>query len=91
MLNSVVQYRIHGMFDVDIKLAVCQFLSNLIYTSTNYIIKMRGSESWGQQEAACVHILRAMRPLQWVIYTDGRSNFLNAVTQMLLQLSLSLL
>ena len=48
------------------------------------------SESRGQ-EAACTHIFRPMQLLQWVIYTDSRSKFKNAVAQLLLQLSLKLL
>ena len=39
-------------------------------------IKTSGSESWGQEKAACIRIFRPMWPLQWVIYTDGRSKFL---------------
>ena len=39
-------------------------------------IKMSGSESRGQEEAACMHVIRPMRPLQQVIYTDGSSKFL---------------
>ena len=37
---------------------------------------MSGSESRGQEEAACMCIIRPMRPLQRVIYTDGSSKFL---------------
>ena len=39
-------------------------------------IKMSGSESQGQEEAACMHIVRPTRPLQRVIYTDDRSKIL---------------
>ena len=39
-------------------------------------IKTSSSESRGQEEAACIRVIRPMRPLQWVIYTDGRSKFL---------------
>ena len=31
-------------------------------------IKMSGSESRGQEEAACAHVIRPMPPLQWVHY-----------------------
>ena len=44
-------------------------------TETNYI-KTHGSESLGQEEAACMHVFLPTRPLQRVIYTDGCSNFL---------------
>ena len=37
---------------------------------------MSGSESQGQEEAACMRVVRPMRPLQRVIYTDGSSKFL---------------
>ena len=37
---------------------------------------MSGSESQGQEEAACIHVIKPMRPLQWVIYMDGSSKFL---------------
>ena len=40
------------------------------------LIKTSGSESQGQEEAACTHVFRPMRPLQWVIYTYDRSIFL---------------
>ena len=39
-------------------------------------IKTHGSESRGQEEAACPRIFRSMRPLQWVIYIDGSSKYL---------------
>ena len=39
-------------------------------------IKTSGSESRSQEEAACMSIIRPMRPLQQVIYTDGSSKFL---------------
>ena len=39
-------------------------------------IKMSGSESRGQEEAACMRIIRPMRPPQRVIYTDDSSKFL---------------
>ena len=42
----------------------------------SYIIKTSGSESRGQEEAACIRVFRPMRPLQWVICTDGRSKVL---------------
>ena len=45
-------------------------------SSHTTVIKTSGSESRGQEEAACIRILRPMRPLQWVICTDGRSKFL---------------
>ena len=37
---------------------------------------MSGSESRGQEEAACMRIIRPTRLLQRVIYTDGSSKFL---------------
>ena len=39
-------------------------------------IKMSGSESWGQEEPACIHNFRPTWPLQWVIYMDGSSKVL---------------
>ena len=39
-------------------------------------IKTSGSESRGQEEAASTRVFRPMRPLQGVIYTDGRPKFL---------------
>ena len=41
----------------------------------NEHIKMNGSESWSQEEAACAHVIRPKQPLQWVIYMDGSSKF----------------
>ena len=40
------------------------------------IIKTHGSESRGQEEAACMRVFWPTRPLQWVIYTDGSSKIL---------------
>ena len=49
----------------------------LYNTSVQYkYIKMSDSESQGQEEAAWARVLRPMQPLQWVIYTDGRANYL---------------
>ena len=45
------------------------------------MIKTSGSELWGQEEAAWMHVFRPTRPLQWAIYTDGSSKTLNAVTK----------
>ena len=42
--------------------------------ATAWQIKTHGSESWGQEEAAYMHVFWPMWPLQWVIYTDGSSN-----------------
>ena len=39
-------------------------------------IKTSGSESQGQEEAACMRVIRPTRPLQQVIYTDDSSKFL---------------
>ena len=39
---------------------------------------MSGSESQGQEEAACMHIIRPTRPLQRVIYMDASSKFLKS-------------
>ena len=39
-------------------------------------IKTHGSESRGQEEAACMRVFWPTRPLQWVIYTDGSSKIL---------------
>ena len=44
-----------------------------------HIIKIRGSESWGQEEAACIW---PTQPLQWVIYTDDSSKFKNTATKL---------
>ena len=41
-----------------------------------WISETSGSELRGQEEAACVHVFRPMRPLQWVIYIEDRSKFL---------------
>ena len=41
-----------------------------------HVIKMSGSESWGQEEAACMRVNRPMQPLQRVVYTNGSSKFL---------------
>ena len=51
-------------------------------------IKTSGSESRGQEEAACMRVFRPTRPLQWVIYMDGSSKLKNAVTKRLEQISL---
>ena len=40
------------------------------------LIMTSGSESLGQEEAACTHVFRSTRPPRWVIYTDDRSKFL---------------
>ena len=40
------------------------------------MIKTHGSESRGQEEAACMRVFWPTRPLQWVIYTDGSSKIL---------------
>ena len=42
----------------------------------SYLIKVSGSELWGQEEAPCMHVFRSTRPLQWAICTDGSSKFL---------------
>ena len=44
--------------------------------STKWCIKTHGSESWGQEEAACMRVFWPTQPLQWVIYTDGSSKIL---------------
>ena len=54
------------------------------------LVKTSGSESRGQEEAACVHH-QAYATTTVSYYTDESSNFLNAVAQPLLRLSLSLL
>ena len=51
-------------------------IANLFMHSLSGMIKTSGSESRGQEEAACMCIIRPMRPLQQVIYTDGSSKFL---------------
>ena len=43
-------------------------------------IKTHGSESRGQEEAACTHVFWPTRPLQWVIYTDGSTQILSRLT-----------
>ena len=43
---------------------------------TRLLIKKSGSESCGQEEAACGHIFSPMWQSQWVTYTDGSSKFL---------------
>ena len=47
-----------------------------MFYCNGYVIKMSDSESRGQEEAASTHVFRPMRPLQCVIYMDGRSKFL---------------
>ena len=53
-------------------------LIRTVYTQhyKNSYIKMSGSESRGQEEAACMRDIRPMRPLQQVIYMDGSSKIL---------------
>ena len=38
-------------------------------------IKTHGSESWGQEEATCMHVFKSIWPLQWVIFMDASSKF----------------
>ena len=38
-------------------------------------IKTSGSESRGQEEAACIRVIRPTRPLQRVIYMDDSFDF----------------
>ena len=40
------------------------------------LIETIGSESQGQEEAACMHIIRPTQPVQRVIYMDDSSKFL---------------
>ena len=58
------------------RLAISFFASHEISENFQFIIKMSGSESWGQEEAACMHVFRPMQPLQWVIYMYHQSKFL---------------
>ena len=51
-------------------------------------IKTHGSESRGQEEAACTWVFWPTRPLQWVVYTDGSSKILKCITQPLKQFHL---
>ena len=48
-------------------------VSCTVHTYVCTFIKTHSGESWGQEEAACMHIFKPTWPLQWVIYTDGSS------------------
>ena len=44
--------------------------------SSSHIIKIHGSESQGQEGAACIQVFWPTQPTQWVIYMDGNSKVL---------------
>ena len=52
-------------------------------------IKTHGSESRGQEEAACMRVFWPTRPLQWVIYTDGSSKILKRCNSATIAVSLT--
>ena len=59
------------------------------WASHNMIIKTHGSESRGQEEAACMRVFWPTRPLQWVIYTDGSSKILKRSNSATIAVSLT--
>ena len=55
----------------------------------NGCIKTHGSESRGQEEAACTRVFWPTQPLQWVIYTDGSSQILKCYNSAIIAVTLT--